>query len=369
MRKIHLIEICLIMGLLNICYLGESIAQPYWLEEGSYAEYEFSGYLKTYGKICHASIIGTIRWECIKIEDDFATIEEALVFSFPQSYHDEEGNEYINSILYLGKEYVDMAQSGDYSFVTEFSIDENVEIEVHEPVEMRDPETGEVIIDEDTGQPVMIGFHMVVLSNVSAIIEKKTIVKVDLETRDVYDMEDNLFGRWLWWINVDDYSLDGSATELALYDWRGYEVPVGIRYFNMDMELTKKYWDMAFQYIVPEGTYDWFLMSNYDVPGYEDYDPNDPYRITPITFGDLYDASTGYLIYSEHYGLGDDISLNVFDLEANISATLSDTNIDLDTSAVSSAESSNTPYYLGFSVLAILLAISLILARRYNAFD
>lgn len=368
MKKAHILEICLVMGLLSISCLDVS-AMPYWLEEGSYAEYEISGNILTYGKVWGAYIVGTIRWDCLKIEDNSATIEETLVFSFPQFLYDESGNEYSNSIRYLGKEYVDMAKGGDYSFVTEFSIDDNINIDIHEPIEQRDPVTDEVIIDEDTGQPIMTGSYVVIISNVSAIVEKKAIVMVDIETRDVYDMEGNLFGRWLWWLNTDEYPLDGMVNELALYDWRGYEIPVVIRYFNMDMELTKKYWDMAFQYMVPEGTYDWFLMSNYEVPGYEDYDPDDIYYIPPITFRDLYDANTGYLIYSEHYGLADDISINIFDLEAHISAILSDTNIDFDTPYIPPDESSNIPYFLVFFILAILLVVSLMVVRRYNAFD
>lgn len=349
---------------------GYANAKPYWLEEGSYAEYEFGGFIMTYGNLQKTYIQGTIRWECIEMENDFATIEETLSFFFPQTYFRNE-QEYDNDIIYLGKEYVDMAKAGDYSFITEFHIDDQTSIESFEPEVLIDPETGEAIIDKDTGQPIMIGRYLVVVSNVDSIIEKRTTIKVDLDTRDVYDMEGNLFGRWLWWINVGEYPLDGNVTELALYNWRGYEVPVGIRYWNMDMELTKQYWDMVFQYMVPEGVYDWFVMSNFDVPGYDDYDPDDPYRISPIIFRDLYDANTGYLIYSEYYGLADDISLNVFDLEAHMGEVrLVGTNINFDAQDTSVDEKTgSTLYYLAFSSLIVLFLISLVVVRTYNPFD
>jgi len=372
LKKRHSIEVVFVLTIICITSIWSVAAQPYWLEEDSYMEHEFSGKMKTYGSIQRIYFQGTIRWECLDITDDFATIEETLSFTIPQTYYGVDGVEHLNEIVFFGKEYYDMANVEDYTFITEFPMDDKIAVELFEPVELLDPGTGEVVIDEDTGLPVMMGDYVVVITNVTAMIEKNVTVKVDLDTRDVYDMEGNLFGRWLWWLNVDEYPLDGKVTELALYNWRGYEVPVGIRYWNMDMEEIKQLWDMAFQYWVPEGVYDWFLMSNYDVPGYEGYDENNERSIQPIIFRDLYDANTGYLIYSEHWGLADDISLNIFGLEAHLEyVKFSDTNIDFSTPPETTIheETNNTKYYIAFVLLMIIFIILIGMVMRNKSFD
>jgi len=364
--KCHII-IFILVAVLCISSIKYTSCEPYWLEEGSYVEHEFEGFIRTYGLLIGVHIQGTIRWECLEIQDGMAKIEETLYFSFPQTYTNKAGNEVINYICYYGKEYHNMAKCGDYSFITEFPIEKQMLVEFYEPCEMIDRETGEIVINEDTGLPIMMGEYIVAISNVNSIIHKNTVVVVDLETRDVYDIKGNLFGRWLWWINVDEYPLDGRVEELALYNWRGYEVPVGILYVNRDMDFVKRHWDMSFQYMVPEGTYEWFIMSNVEVPGYEGYDENNEKSIQPLTFGEFYNTNTGYLMYSDYYGLADDISLNIFGIEAFLNnSKISDTNINFSFDNNGDVGKSNATYYIAFFLLFLLM--SLMVVKYYKTF-
>ena len=372
------------IGFVLILFFSLSInyvyAQPYWLEEGSYAEYEF-GAGALFGNVKVHYLEGSMRWECISIDENMATIEETIIFSIPEFYTNHDYT-HRNNFSYIGKEYYDMAKKDDFTFITEFPI-ENVNLDdiyLPDPYPMRD-ENGEIVIDKETGQPIMIIDYVVSFYSLSETTLTATF-KVDLSTRDVYDLDSDIIGRWLWWIYPDVYSLADKTPEIAFYNWRGYEVPVSVRYWNKDMEDVKnRLWDMAFKYVVPEGCEEWFLMSGAVVEGYEpDENVHMGYQ-NPVDVSNIYDAESGYLLYSNSYMLSDDISIHYFGMEAHIRTNtdeegnyyemceLIDTNISFEKQEAEIEQHSDLLYYLGFMAIIIILLAVIYGGKKSGIFD
>lgn len=261
------------------------------VEKGTYATYEFQASLSV-GNINNMFCEGEVGWICLDREGDLVEMKQWISFTIPYEYTDViNGNLDSNSIVYIGEEYVSMAKEEDLSFVPWFTEDDIAILDITEPWTYTDPSNGE---------ETFINEYLVELA-ISGDYYFEMTVNVDLSTREVYDLDDNAIGRWLWWINPERYPYGEKTTEVFRYDWCNQEVNCTVKYVSED---TYDFWyiyDNRFK-----GEYDkCFTMNPWSVScGVNEYGEENRF-VASIA----YSASSGLPIWARGgVGLQDDVT-------------------------------------------------------------
>ncbi len=274
-------------------FLGINFISAYQdnVEEGTYATYEFKAGLSIDG-INALYCEGEVGWMCVGRNGDLAEMRQWISFSVPYEYIDVITGKLIsNDIYYMGEEYVSMAKDGDVSFVPWFPKDNITVQQIREPFLVTDPSSGE---------ERLINEHSVTIATSGDYYFEK-MVYVDLSTREVYDLNNNRIGRWLWWINPEQYPYGESIVEVFRYDWCDQEVNCTVKYISEETSDIWYVYDNRFK-----GEHDeCFTMNPWMVSCGTDEDGNENY----LTAGIAYSVSSGMPIWARGgVGLQDDIT-------------------------------------------------------------
>lgn len=264
------------------------------VEEGTYSTYGFQASLSV-DSIKNLYCVGEVGWECLGKEDTLVKMRQWISFSVPYEYYDViKGDLRSNNLFFMGEEYVHKAKEGDLSFVPWFP-EENITISnIVEPYMVTNPSTGE---------EMWINEYSVTIS-VSGEYYFEDTVYVDLVTREVYDTDHNTFGRWLWWINPEQYPYGEKTTELFRYSWCNQNLNCTVKYVSKD---TYAYWEIYDTRF--EGKYDeCFTMSPWAVSCGTDEEGNEIVLLASIA----YSASSGMPIWARGgVGLQDDVTYHM----------------------------------------------------------
>ncbi|HOP09282.1 MAG TPA: hypothetical protein PLC12_03600, partial [Candidatus Methanofastidiosa archaeon] len=159
----------------------------------------------------------------------------------------------------------------------------------------------EEVYNQETGEMETRGEYSVKVYVVGTQYYE-SIVDVDLRTRDVFDLEGNVIGRWLWWINPEQYPLEGQTGEVYRYDWHGQQIGGFVSYIS---EEAYDGWGSVFENRV-KGTVDEIFMLGQDIDSYESVViQGEPHYFSA---GICYNAATGMPIWSYGVGLCDDVT-------------------------------------------------------------
>jgi hypothetical protein len=130
-----------------------------------------------------------------------AEVTITFAFNTPETFiNNISGEEQRHAVSFLGKEYVEMAQVGDYSFIEDTHILDKVT-----------PDRVKININE--------AYDSYVVSFMGSVHVKETrTYLVDTQTQLMYDAEGNEAGIWTWWIDPADYPLTGQTEFLFSKD-------------------------------------------------------------------------------------------------------------------------------------------------------
>ncbi len=173
-----------------------------WLEAGSYAIYSFGmkdgqpEYTYLGFDDCGSAILatGNYSWRCIEVKDDYAKLEVEINLSIN------------GSVSYNGIEFVERAENGDLSFIKRIPMEQVV---------------GRIQLSSDMVRiPGPIYIH------------KNLVVTVDLDTMELVDEDGNPWGKWVMWIYLLKYPLEGETPETFIMNWLNTTVDLYIHYHN-----------------------------------------------------------------------------------------------------------------------------------------
>ena len=258
--------------------------------EGSFATYEFSA------SVCGTNIEwlqaeGTIGWQCIERDGDVARMRQWMEVTFPKEYYDQSVEKILdNPILFVGEDIYNLALAGDYSFIPHFA---------PEDFELADSWAPDGQYVKEYGIKLYVhGTHYYEMT-----------VDVDLRTREVYALDGNVIGRWLWWINPEQYPLEGQTDEVYRHDWYGQQINGFVSYYSED---TYENWGLIFENRFKGSVTELYSLGQ-KISSYE------PVLIggEPLYFsaGIQYDISSGMPIWPYGVGLCDDVTALMTGLE------------------------------------------------------
>jgi hypothetical protein len=168
---------------------------------------------RAYGRIS-----GNCTWTVFTTANGFATIEFEFNLIIPGCDIIDEyvaaikAHQVVTTVEYTGKEFVDAAKNGDFSFVRTL------------PRDQIDPQKAEIVDDPDSTGVYLVafwcGFHVQEMFNVTVNLQDLTMI----------DEHSNPWGKWLYWINPLCYPVDRDIQETALYDWSGTQLDRSVTY-------------------------------------------------------------------------------------------------------------------------------------------
>lgn len=184
-----------------------SLSEQTDIQMGDFALYEFPEFsIFMDGTYYCPCLDGYIRWDCIGAEDNM--VEVVIVFEFTTAetiYNSFTGEYQRTAVPFIGKEYVEMAQAGDYSFIESTHILDEVT-----------PDRVEIYINEEHDS------YSVNFMGSVHVKETRTYL-VDSRTQIMYDEEGKEAGIWTWWIDPANYPLTGQTEFLFSKDLGGGE--------------------------------------------------------------------------------------------------------------------------------------------------
>ncbi|MHC1605421.1 MAG: hypothetical protein ACXQTP_05585 [Candidatus Methanofastidiosia archaeon] len=323
---------------------------PQDIAPGKYATYEFSADINV-GNIRWLYCTGTVGWRCEAVEGDMARMTQWIDFTVPTEYIDPVREEICNnSLYYAGKECVEMAKKGDFSFVSWFPGEDISLKEIYKPYVITDPATGEQTLIEEYGVDVYI----------SGEYYFEETFDIDLSSREVYDLEGNAVGRWLWWINPEQYPFEGETEELLRHDWFGRKVWGEVVYLNRET-IDPKLWDIIEQRANGAVT-EIFSLYRTEIEDYEIGDSEDPLYLPPVSISIQYSAATGFPLWPYGVGLCDDVTYGMtggldfspsLDKEGAVMFTLQDTNLTV-TESYNAENKSSMVVYVSLVLIVIM---------------
>ncbi|MCJ7770745.1 hypothetical protein MUP37_04110, partial [Candidatus Bathyarchaeota archaeon] len=123
-----------------------------------------------------------------------------------------KAHQVVTTVDYTGKEFVDLAKKGDFSFVKTL------------PRAQIDTQKVEIVDNPDRNGAYLVifwcGFH----------IQETFNVVVNLQDLTMIDEHGNPWGKWPYWINPLSYPVDKDVQETALYDWSGTRLNRNVTY-------------------------------------------------------------------------------------------------------------------------------------------
>lgn len=195
-----------INSLLYTRHVGSSPSKFSWLEIGSYATYSISpemDQIAQFGFDDYAftdHIIGNYSWRCIELNASHAKLELELDFTVPEN----------GSVKYTGREFVNRAEEGDFSFIKRIAMDQIKQSKIE-------------LLSEDLYLVLIWG---------PIQIYKKLIVTIDLNTLELINENGKPWGKWAMWIDSLKYPLVGKFRETFIMNWLNTTVDLYVGYNN-----------------------------------------------------------------------------------------------------------------------------------------
>ncbi|HOP09144.1 MAG TPA: hypothetical protein PK718_04620 [Candidatus Methanofastidiosa archaeon] len=246
------------------------------IEVGDFALYEFPDFSMYMDDVWYYHCKdGYIRWDCLDVDGDMVEVTITFEFSTYETIYNSFTGEYQRTAVpFPGREYVEMAQAGDYSFI------ENTHI-----------------LDEVTPDRVEIltTYNTVNFWGSVHVKETRTYL-VDTRTQVMYDAEGNEAGIWTWWIDPADYPLTGQTEFLFSKDFGGGE-------FVTIVERIENLFVLDLDAIGIEQVYTLHLNPD-DELLYLDMESSE----YPVFISYIYDFDTGLMLFDMNFDLYDDAS-------------------------------------------------------------
>lgn len=157
-------------------------------------------------------VLGNYSWQCLKLNGGYAELEVEVnitVWARP-----EAGGGTSGSVVYTGKEFLEKAERGDFSFIRRIPMDQVVgRVELVNMSEFGDE-------------------YFAVRIPAPVYIYKKLVVTVDLNTMKLVDENRVPWGKWALWINPLKYPLTGRTLETFVMNWLNTTVSLYVFYSN-----------------------------------------------------------------------------------------------------------------------------------------
>lgn len=212
--------------------------QPSWLHVGVSATYDFGsnatkvGFPIIYFNDSQATgdgISGNCSWTVTAVQNGLATVRYEINVVIPGCNTSEEYDAEQKAgrnpalVLYTGKEFVDSAENGDFSFVTTL------------PADQVNISRGFIVNNNPPGT-YLVGFWG------GFSIDRVFNITLNLQDLTMVDQNGVPWGKWLYWINPLFYPVHQSVQETAFYDWAGTQVQRNVTYVLPGTQPAMDYW-------------------------------------------------------------------------------------------------------------------------------
>lgn len=220
-----LLPLLVSISMSSISALQQIHYTPNWLQVGCSATYEFgrgdyAGPVRVFFNESRAwgkDLSGNYTWTVIAIENGKALIKVMFDLIIPGSETYEEyvskvkAHENPSVVEYMGKEFVKLAEGGNFSFVKMLPQDQ---IDEEKVCIADNPQQG-VYVVQFWGK-----FH----------ISEVFYITLDLYNLTMIDERGSPWGKWLLWSNPVFYPVDREVKEIALYNWSGRLIERNVTY-------------------------------------------------------------------------------------------------------------------------------------------